>query len=282
MDQLEQDLEGGMRINALYTEFPGNPLLGSLDLERVYRLSQRFDFHVIVDDTIGTAVNLDLMPFCDVLCTSLTKMFSGGCNVMGGSVTVCPHSKSKTDLHDILTSQYTDTYFPLDVLVMEENSRDFVERVRVANRNAEAIATMLRDHPAVDKVFYPKGSATQHLYERHVRRQAGAEDQDRTQREMRPGYGYLLSIRFVKDSAAIAFHDCLGVAKGPSLGTNFTLCCAYTLLAHASELEWAAEYGVDEHLVRVSVGIEKTEELELSIEKALEAAARAVALGRSS
>lgn len=90
MDQLEHDLQGGMEIHALYTEFPGNPLLGSLDLERLYKLSQRFNFHVIVDDTVGTAVNLDLAPFCDVLCTSLTKMFSGACNVMGRQLDYLP------------------------------------------------------------------------------------------------------------------------------------------------------------------------------------------------
>jgi cystathionine gamma-synthase len=253
-----------MHVHAFYTEFPGNPLLGSLDLERVYQLSRRFNFHVVVDDTVGTAVNLDLAPFCDIICTSLTKMFSGACNVMGGCVTISPGCMSKAALHAILTSQDTNSYFPLDVLVMAENSRDFVERVHVANGNAEAIVAKLRNHPVVDRVFYPKGSATQHLYERYQRRGPAGRA---------AGYGYLLSIRFVRDSAAVAFHDALDVAKGPSLGTNFTLCCPYTLLAHASELDWAAEFGVVEYLVRLSVGIEKREELEHIVERALEAAA---------
>lgn len=273
MDRLEQDLETGMRINALYTEFPGNPLLGSLDLKRIYELSQRFNFHVVVDDTLGTSVNLDLSPFCDIICTSLTKMFSGACNVMGGCVTICPQSKSKWALQATLTSQYIDTYFPLDVLVMEQNSRDFAQRVCIANQNALAIATKLRQHPVVDRVFYPSGSATQHLYERYHRKPLRTEEGEESPGV---GYGYLLSIRFVKDSAAIAFHDALDVAKGPSLGTNFTLCCAYTLLAHASELEWAAEYGVVEHLVRLSVGIENMKALEQRVDKALEQAAKSV------
>ncbi|KHN97322.1 Cys/Met metabolism, pyridoxal phosphate-dependent enzyme [Metarhizium album ARSEF 1941] len=286
MDQLERNLQDGMEIHALYTEFPGNPLLGSLDLRRLYKLSQTFNFHVVVDDTVGTAVNLDLVPFCDMICTSLTKMFSGACNVMGGSLTICPGSKSKSVLHDTLTRQYTDTYFPLDLLVMAQNSKDFVERVHVANQNAEAIAAKLRNHPVVDTVFYSKGSATQHLYDgyRRRRRQTGKTGEDA---QAQAGYGYLLSIRFVKDSAAIAFHDALDVAKGPSLGTNFTLCCPYTLLAHASELEWAAKFGVVEHLVRLSVGIEKRDELEEAVDRALEAAAKAagaemVALGEES
>jgi len=45
--------------------------------------------------------------------------------------------------------------------------------------------------------------------------------------------------------------------KGQSLGTNFTYACPYTILAHYFELEWAAEYGVKEGLVRTSVGVEE-------------------------
>ena len=86
---------------------------------------------------------------------------------------------------------------------------------------------------------------------------------------MCPATAFLLSIRFVHPSSAIAFYDALAVAKGPSLGTNFTLACAYAWLAHAKELEWAAKYGVVEHLVRISVGIEETAELEAIVDAAL-------------
>ncbi|KAM4064533.1 cys/Met metabolism PLP-dependent enzyme [Hirsutella rhossiliensis] len=258
MDTLEKDLQSGVHFDALYTEFPGNPLLGSLDLDRLYALAKKYGFLVVVDDTIGTSVNLNLAPLCDVLCTSLTKMFSGACNVMGGSAVLSPQSRHHEKLRTTFSNAYLDTYFPLDVVVMDKNSADFSSRVLSASRNAERIAERLRGHRAVENVFYPKGSPTQHLYDRYKR--------------ARGEYGYLLSIRFVKPAAAIAFHDALDVAKGPSLGTNFTLCCAYTLLAHYSELEWAAKYGVVEHLVRISVGIEESGTLEGLVVKALSAA----------
>lgn len=63
--------------------------------------------------------------------------------------------------------------------------------------------------------------------------------------------------------------DTLETEKGPSLGTNFTLCCPYTLLAHYGELDWAAEFGVDVDLIRISVGLEDTEELVAVFERAL-------------
>ncbi|KAG5957463.1 hypothetical protein E4U58_006008 [Claviceps cyperi] len=260
MDQLEQDLRGGMRIHALYTEFPGNPLLESLDLHYLYALSQEYNFYLVVDDTVGTAINLDLTSFCDMLCTSLTKMFSGSCNVMGGSVTLSPRCRRRDALRSALRSQYLDTYFPGDVLVMEANSRDFAQRMSVANANAEALADRLRRHPSVAEVFYPKGSPTQYLYDRYKRASVEA------------GYGFLLSVRFVVPAAAIAFYDALEVAKGPSLGTNFTLSCAYTWLAHAAELEWAAGFGVVEHLVRMSIGVETRQDLEKKVDVALRAA----------
>ncbi|KAI8722522.1 hypothetical protein NCS52_00396200 [Fusarium sp. LHS14.1] len=262
LSDLEADLAAGMKLDALYTEFPGNPLLGSVDLDRLYKLANDYNFLFIVDDTVATSVNVDLISSCDLACTSLTKMFSGACNVMGGSIALNPQSKLFTNMKKVLEDLSIDTYFPLDVIVMEENSADFEERVIVASRNAERIADTLRQHSSVDSVYYPKGNPTQDTYERFKRPGRG--------------YGYLLSIRFKKPEAAIAFHDALDVAKGPSLGTNFTLCCAYALFAHYSELEWAAEFGVVEHLVRISVGVESQEELDALVGTALAAAAKSM------
>jgi len=60
--------------------------------------------------------------------------------------------------------------------------------------------------------------------------------------------------------------------KGPSLGTNFTLACPFTILAHFNELDWAAQYGVEADLVRVTVGLEDTAELLSGFALALKAA----------
>ncbi|KAF4594930.1 Cys/Met metabolism, pyridoxal phosphate-dependent enzyme [Ophiocordyceps camponoti-floridani] len=258
LDELEAGLETGSRLDVVVTEFPGNPLLRSVHLARLKALSRKHGFYIIIDDTIGTAVNLDLGSSYDLVCTSLTKMFSGACNVMGGSVVVGPRCRNRDSLREALSDLYEDTYFPLDVIVMNTNSVGFESRVQLASRNAEKVVDRLRHHRLVETVYYPRGSPTQHLYDDF--RRPGA------------GYGYLLSIEFVEPAAATAFFDALDVAKGPSLGTNFTICCAYTLLAHASELDWAAGYGVREHLVRISVGIEEEESLLALVEVALAAA----------
>lgn len=258
LDRLESDLKNGMKIQALYTEFPGNPLMISPDLDWLGRLSSTYGFLLVVDETIGTSVNVSLIPYCDILCTSLTKMFSGGCNVMGGSVTLNPKSSWYTRLSRAFLDQPPCPYFCHDALIMEHNSKDFPTRVSKASSNAERITTILRGHGSVANVFYPKESPSQSTYDRYRR-----EGQ---------GYGFMISVQFKESAAAVAFHDAFHVAKGPSLGTNFTLCCAYTLLAHYRELEWAAEFGVTEHLVRISVGIEDVEVLESVVTAALNAA----------
>lgn len=85
-----------------------------------------------------------------------------------------------------------------------------------------------------------------------------------------------MSLKFRTREAAYAFYDALPCAKGPSLGTNFTLTCPYTVLAHYWELDWTAQYGVDEDLVRISVGMEDKDTLFEWCRSALNAAEAAV------
>ncbi|KAL2128940.1 hypothetical protein VTI74DRAFT_8423 [Chaetomium olivicolor] len=252
------------RFDALFTEFPGNPLLQSPDLSRLHALARKHNFVLVVDDTVGTYASLSLIGECDVLCTSLTKMFSGQCNAMGGAATLNPRSPHYAALRRGLLSKRGEdeaaerAWFWRDVITMEGNSRDFEARVYRASGNAEMVAGMLRASESVREVYYPKGGPTQDVYDRY--RLPGGR------------YGFLLSVRFATKEKAVAFYDALDVAKGPSLGTNFTLCCAYTLLAHYKELEWAAEYGVVEDLVRISVGLEERGWLEERVGRALSVA----------
>ena len=132
-------------------------------------------------------------------------------------------------------------------MVLEKNSRDFPERMKHINAVGEAVCEYLREHPAVDRVYYPKFE-TPDNYHRLLK--GGG------------GYGGLFSI-LMKDAGAAAppLYDRLRVSKGPSLGTNYALACPYTLLAHYEELDWAEALGVSRYLVRVSVGLEEPEDL---------------------
>lgn len=166
-----------------------------------------------------------------------------------------------------------DFYFDQDAIFMERNSRDFRKRIRVIDNNTEAVCDFLwarslaggYSSGVIKDVFYPKFT-TAHHYER-CRIKGGKETADKG-----GGFGGLFSVTFTSLAASIAFYDTLSCHKGPSLGTNFTLACPFVVLAHFAELDWAAQYGVEEGLVRVSVGLEDANVLVSSFQVALSAA----------
>lgn len=72
------------QVQAVWCECASNPLLRTVDLDRIRRLADKFGFLVIVDDTIGSAANVDVMDVADLVVTSLTKSFNGYANVIAG------------------------------------------------------------------------------------------------------------------------------------------------------------------------------------------------------
>ena len=90
------------RILALFCEFPGNPLLRSPDLVKIRQLADKHGFIVVVDETIGNFINVEVMTYADIVVSSLTKIFSGESNVMGGRY-VCGFGLRVIDLHRRLT-----------------------------------------------------------------------------------------------------------------------------------------------------------------------------------
>ncbi len=217
---------------------------------------------MLVDDTLGALVNVNVLPYADVVTCSLTKFFSGAGNVMAGSLVLNPRRPQARDGCDeaLIVAEYEDLLDPEDAVVLERNSRDCVERVRRINQTSERLCDALRTHPLVERIDFPK-----------------YRDRDNYQSFLRPGGGYggLFSV-ILKNAERTAprFFDALEIAKGPNLGTNFSLCCPYTILAHFNELDFVECCGISRHLVRVSVGLEEADWL---IPRFLEALQRAAA-----
>ncbi|KAH7138249.1 cystathionine gamma-synthase-like protein [Dendryphion nanum] len=257
LDDLEKRLEEGERFLALFTEFPGNPLLRSPNIERIRNLANKYDFYVVVDETIGNFLNVNVLPYADIVVSSLTKVFSGDSNVMGGSLILNSKSQRYGVLKQRWNEDYEDHHWAEDSIFLERNSRDFVSRIERINASAEAICDVLIAHPRVKQVNYPKHSPTREFYDKC--------------RNPHGGYGGLLSATFYSKQDAVAFFDNLDTVKGPSLGTNFTLSSPYVILAHYGELDWCASWGVEADLIRFSVGLEETSKLVETFRRALEA-----------
>ncbi|KAL5332645.1 pyridoxal phosphate-dependent transferase [Aspergillus crustosus] len=260
LDDLESRLASGERFLGLFTEFPGNPLLKAPDLKRIQYLAEKYDFAVVVDETVGNFLNINVLSHADIVVSSLTKIFSGDSNVMGGSAVLNPHGGYYQLLKDTFSQDYEDNVWVEDAVFLERNSRDFVSRIEQINITTEDITAMLKKSPLVKNVYYPKYNPSLPLYDAF--------------RTPNGGYGGLFSVTFNSTAEAVAFFDNLEVLKGPSLGTNFTLSCPYTLLAHYGELEWARSFGVEFDLVRISVGLEDTSFLRSRVQHALDAVAQ--------
>ena len=232
-------------VMGLFCEFPSNPLLKSPDLRRLRQIADEFQFPVLVDDTLGACINTNVNTAADVIGTSLTKYFSGSGNVAAGALILNRHKPHYARLRQALESEFEDILFHDDAVVLEQNSRDYAERIAVINRNSLCVSEFLQGHPAIEAVWYP-AHVTRNHYTAYQRPGAG--------------FGGLMSI-VLKDAARTTpgFFDALEIPKGPNLGTNFTLCCPYTILAHYNELDFAEACGISSHLIRVSIGMESVD-----------------------
>jgi cystathionine gamma-synthase len=252
--QLRQYLQSSTPA-ACFGEIPGNPLLGSVNLRRITPLLRAQGIPFVADDVVATPVNVDLSGYADLIATSLTKFVVGSGDVMAGALICNPRSPYHAELKGMVQSQHEELFWGADARVLEAQARGFPERMRLHNRNGLAIAERLRAHPAVERVWYPKWEFTE-AYEA-VRRPDG-------------GWGSLITF-LPRDAERRSpqIYDRLTLCKGPSLGTEFTLACPFTLLAHYTELDWAESCGVSRYLIRVSIGLEEVEELWRRFEAAL-------------
>jgi cystathionine gamma-synthase len=254
-----EELLRGEPLAACFCEIPGNPLLGSVDLRRIGPILRRQRVPLVADDVVATPVNVDLGGYADLIATSLTKFIVGTGDAMGGALICNPKAPLYAELKPIVAAQHEELLWGEDALVLEAQARSFAERMQRHNENGLWLAERLRNHPAVERVWYPKWECSE-AYEA-VRRPKG-------------GWGALITF-LPRDAKVRApeIYDRLAVCKGPSLGTVFTLACPFTLLAHYTELEWAELCGVSRYLIRLSVGLEDREDLWQRLERAMAACA---------
>ena len=254
-DEIVGKIRDGDPVGAVVTEVPSNPLLKTIDFERIAPVVRDQGALMIVDDTVGTPVNVDVMGYADIVVVSLTKYFCGHGDVFAGAMVLSPASPHYAALSNAAHADYEALLWGPDAAVLERRSRDFEARVRRISEGAEVLAQFLQGHPAVERVYYPKFD-TDGGYE--------------ALRVAKGGYGGVISI-LLRDAPRTSedFYDRLRVNKGPSLGANYTLVCPYTLLAHYRELDWAESHGASRWLLRISVGMEDVDDLKNRFEEAL-------------
>lgn len=243
----------------VFTEAPSNPLLRTVDLEKLAAACRDGGTPLIVDDSVAGPGNVDVLRFADIATGSLTKWLSGEGDVMAGYAAVRADSPHASAVIEALAAEASETapLYAADAEVLANNLRSYGERIEVVNRNASILAQWLADREDVGEVWHP--SLVQSDHYRAVMTEKG-------------GYGGLLSFVLKNTKKTPKFYDALALSKGPSFGTKFSLVCPYTLLAHYHELEWAEGFGVPSNLLRVSCGCEPIDVIIGAFDKAFKEA----------
>ncbi len=244
-DEALQRIRAG-EFAGVFSEVPSNPLLRTIDLKRVSEACRFSRTPLVLDDSATGPLNVDVLPFADILTSSLTKWISGTGDVMAGAATVRADSPLAQDLLEPISADAQDCA-PLyigDAEVLLSNLKGYAKRNTTVNENALKLVDYLNNHPAIASVWHP--SLVQTASYDSIKKKKG-------------GYGGLLSIILAQPKKAPKIFDALRLSKGPSFGTPFTLVCPYTMLAHYEELAWTEDCGVPANLLRISVGLEPVE-----------------------
>ncbi len=236
-------------FSAVFCEVPSNPLLRLIDLVKVRAACEAGNVPLVIDDSVCSAYNVDVKPYADIITSSLSKWIAGSGNVMAGAVQLVKRSRFYGEFKSFLDDDCGESHSKLyaqDAAVLDEGSKNFEERMAPVNAAAENLVHFLQNHEAVGQVWYPS-IGKEELYQQ-IKTEKG-------------GYGGLLSFTLKNDKKTAKFFDHLKISKGPSFGTEFSLACPYTMLAHYDELEWAEGCGVSRNLIRFSVGNEDQQDL---------------------
>ncbi len=244
-------------FSAVFTEVPSNPLLRTIDLIRVSEACRDGGVLLVVDNTIASSENVDVLPYADIVTTSLTKWISGKGDVCAGQVTVREDSHFAADLLEFFRADCPDgsRLYLADAEILQKNFKKYPQRMAKINQTAAALVEWLDEQKEIAQIWYPNRCC--HKYFDAIRKEGG-------------GYGGLFSIVLTNPKKAPKFFDQLRISKGPSLGTDFSLACPYTMLAHYDELDWAEGCGVSQNLIRFSIGLEPLDTLKKVFEDAFE------------
>ena len=237
-------------------ETPSNPLLRITDLRFVIEAAHKAGALAVVDNTfLSPALQKPIDFGADIVLHSTTKYVNGHSDVVGGAVIA-----RDAELHQQLVwwaNALGLTGSPFDAFLTLRGLRTLDARLRVHQENAVAIADLLDGHEAVAKVYYP-GLAS------HPGHAVAARQQR--------GFGAMISFELDGGEAAVrAFVDGLKYfTLAESLGGVESLIAHPATMTHAAMTpEARAKAGISDGLLRLSVGIELTEDLVADLQAGL-------------
>jgi cystathionine gamma-synthase len=241
---------------AFWIETPSNPLLNIVDIRALSDLAHEHRALSIVDNTFLSPVNQ--RPFelgADIIVHSTTKYLNGHSDVVGGAIVV--NAQPLAERLSFLVNALGQGEAPFDSWLVLRGIKTLVPRMKAHEENAMAVAKFLQTHPNVCRVNYPGLESHPH--------HALAKKQQH-------GFGGMLS--FETKGGIENVNSILRSVKifsiAESLGGIESLICHPVTMTHASmDPGRRALAGINERVIRLSVGIEHKDDLIEDLDQAL-------------
>ena len=240
---------------AIYVESLTNPLLEVVDFKAVVEFARENGLISLIDNTFTSPINFRPLEWgFDLSLHSATKYLNGHSDIVAGAV-IGQASQIEKIRHRL--NHLGGSLDPHACFLLHRGIKTLALRVRYQNESGLKIAQFLENHPAVAKVYYP-GLPT------HPRHQRACEFFE--------GCGGIVSFE-VKDGleAAQSFLEQTTLAiVAPSLGCVETLVTRPVTTTHSGlSLPECQQLGISDSLIRISVGIEATQDLIEDFDQAL-------------
>jgi cystathionine gamma-lyase len=256
-ENLEKALKSNTRM--VWVETPTNPLLKIVDLEAIAAIARKHKLISVCDNTFASPwIQRPLELGFDIVVHSTTKYINGHSDVIGGAAVIQNNEGLRQQL-SFLQNAVGGVPSPFDCFLTLRGIKTLAVRMERHCGNAMHIAAWLQKHPKVQKVIYP-GLAThpQHLL---------------ASKQMHQRYGGMVTAVLKGGLAASRrfLERCELFTLAESLGGVESLIEHPAIMTHASLPEDVrAGLGIDEGLVRLSVGIESVDDLIAELQHALE------------
>ncbi|HCI80375.1 MAG TPA: cystathionine gamma-synthase [Ktedonobacter sp.] len=240
----------------IWVETPTNPLLRLVDIRAVAEVAHRHNILLVVDNTFSSPYfQQPLSLGADIVLHSTTKYINGHSDVVGGAVVMNDDKVYEAlKFHQNAAGAVPG---PMDTWLTLRGVKTLAVRMRQHAANADAVARFLMEHPRVERVYYP-GLSTHPDYELAKRQMSG--------------FGGMVSFQFKGTAADVdeVVRRFKVFTFAESLGGVESLVCHPASMTHGSiPREIREARGLTDTLLRLSVGIEDSEDLLADLEQAL-------------
>lgn len=255
-DPKSWDAQINSRTRLVWVETPSNPALFVTDIQAVADVAHSHNIPLMVDNTTATAAIQRPMEFgADIILLSITKFLAGNATVLGGAI-VGPEDLTE-DIRWNTTEFIGAIMQPFDSWLTLQYLETLSLRMEKHSANTQKVAEYLAQHPQVSLVNYP-GLKTHPQYAL-------------AQKQMQSGGGMLSfvvkggipSARTVMDSFKLVIH-------AVTFGTSRSICMHPRTITHEHMTQAERDKaGIDDGLIRLSVGLERADDIITDLDQAL-------------